>query len=71
MQTKYISFIEQCLKRNDWHALANLIDVNQTIQENTSHLINTYTIKEFETIIFGLTKHIDLILKEYEISSSN
>ena len=71
MQTKSISFIEQCLKRNDWHALANLIDVNQTIQENTSHLINTYTIKEFETIIFGLTKHIDLILKEYEISSSN
>lgn len=60
MNNNYMDYFNQFIKNNDWQSFADIIDFSMPIED----IVNKFNEKELESIAFGLSKHMDLLLKE-------
>lgn len=60
MNNNYMDYFNQFIKNNDWQSFADIIDFSMPIED----IVNKFNEKELEPIAFGLSKHMDLLLKE-------
>ena len=55
-----MDYFNQFIKNNDWLSFADIIDFSMPIED----IVNKFNEKELESVAFGLSKHMDLLLKE-------
>lgn len=60
VNNNYMDYFNQFIKNNDWQSFADIIDFSMLIED----IVNKFNEKELESIAFGLSKHMDLLLKE-------
>lgn len=60
MNNNYIDYFNQSIKNNDWQSFVDIIDFSMPIED----IVNKFNEKELESIAFGLSKYMDLLLKE-------
>ena len=65
MKTTKNTQIEMLFKNNDWNGLISYLNYDLSPEENLKILSNNFSIMDIETIIYGLTKHIDLGFKNF------
>ena len=60
VNNNYMDYFNQFIKNNDWQSFADIIDFSMLIED----IVNKFNEKELESIACGLSKHMDLLLKE-------
>ena len=71
MKTTKNTQIEMLFKNNDWNGLISYLNYDLSPEENLKILSNNFSIMDIETIIYGLTKHIDLGFKNFSEIATN